>query len=141
MDAAHPASGLEDLGNSPAARITARNKIDLTGEVPVSRRSGAQWTVAVSARTGAGMDLLGQAILAAAGWEGAEEGLFLARERHLQALQAAAGHLERATERTGALELFAEELRLAQERLGQITGRVTPDELLGQIFSRFCIGK
>ncbi|MGH8616441.1 MAG: tRNA uridine-5-carboxymethylaminomethyl(34) synthesis GTPase MnmE [Burkholderiales bacterium] len=141
VDATHPTPGAEYLGESPAARITVRNKIDLTGEAPVSRRSGAHWTVALSAMTGVGMDLLGQAILAAAGWEGAEEGLFLARERHLQALQAAASHLERATERTGALELFAEELRLAQEELGSITGRVTPDELLGQIFSRFCIGK
>lgn len=124
-----------------APRIRVRNKIDLTAESPTLRRDGQTWDVALSAKTGAGMALLEQAILEAAGWEGAEEGLFLARERHLQALQAAAGHLERAPGLAGRLELFAEELRLAQEHLGRITGRVTPDELLGQIFSRFCIGK
>jgi tRNA modification GTPase len=124
-----------------APRIRVRNKIDLTAESPALRRSGQTWEVALSAKTGAGMTLLEQAILEAAGWEGAEEGLFLARERHLQALQAAAGHLEKAPSLAGRLELFAEELRLAQEHLGRITGRVTPDELLGQIFSRFCIGK
>lgn len=124
-----------------APRVRVRNKIDLTAESPTLRRDGQTWDVALSAKTGAGMALLEQAILEAAGWEGAEEGLFLARERHLQALQAAAGHLERAPGLAGRLELFAEELRLAQEHLGRITGRVTPDELLGQIFSRFCIGK
>jgi tRNA modification GTPase len=124
-----------------APRIRVRNKIDLIAESPALRRSGQTWEVALSAKTGAGVVLLEQAILEAAGWEGAEEGLFLARERHLQALQAAAGHLERAPGLAGRLELFAEELRLAQEHLGRITGRITPDELLGQIFSRFCIGK
>ena len=143
VDAAHPASDFAAmrLGANAAARIRVRNKIDLTGEPPFCSRSGAHWEVALSALTGAGMQHLRQAILEAAGWEGPEEGLFLARERHLQALQSAAGHLERAVECSGALELFAEELRLAQEQLGRITGRVTPDELLGQIFSRFCIGK
>ncbi len=121
--------------------IRVRNKIDLTAEAPTLSRTGQMWEIALSAKTGAGMALLEQAILEAAGWEGAEEGLFLARERHLKALQAAAGHLEQAATLAGALELFAEELRLAQEQLGQITGRVTADQLLGQIFSRFCIGK
>ena len=65
----------------------------------------------------------------------------MARERHLGALSVARGHLERAQTRTGQIELFAEELRLAQAALGSITGEFTSDDLLGQIFSRFCIGK
>ena len=67
--------------------------------------------------------------------------MFLARERHLRALDAARGHLESAASQLAQWELFAEELRLAQEALGQISGRVSADDLLGEIFSRFCIGK
>jgi tRNA modification GTPase len=67
--------------------------------------------------------------------------VFLARERHLRALQAAARHLVLAAERAGQWELFAEELRLAHHALSSITGEFTADDLLGEIFSRFCIGK
>jgi tRNA modification GTPase len=122
-------------------RIRVRNKIDLLAEKPSLERRESGWEVALSAKTGIGVDLLGKAILEAAGWQGADEGLFLARERHVHALQAAAGHLERAAGLSQALELFAEELRQAQVALSEITGAVTPDALLGQIFSRFCIGK
>jgi tRNA modification GTPase len=67
--------------------------------------------------------------------------VFLARERHLRALRSAAGHLSGAAERAGRWELFAEELRLAHQALTSITGEFTADDLLGEIFSRFCIGK
>jgi len=96
----------------------------------------------LSARTGNGVDLLRRALLEAGGWlGGSTEGLFMARERHLQALKLAKTHLARATHQIASLELFAEELRLVQQALGTITGQFTSDDLLGQIFSRFCIGK
>ena len=122
--------------SASAARIAVYNKVDLKpGFVPPS---GA---VAVSAKTGEGMDRLRQAILEAAGWSATGESTFLARERHLRALGAARGHLERAAGELARAELFAEELRLAQEALGAVTGEFTADDLLGEIFSRFCIGK
>jgi tRNA modification GTPase len=122
----------------PAARVTVVNKIDLVpGEEP--RRNGA--TVHVSAKTGAGLELLRSAILEAAGWQASGETVFLARERHLRALASARAHLEAAAARGAEWELFAEELRLAQEALGEITGRISADDLLGEIFARFCIGK
>ena len=121
----------------PARRITVVNKIDLVpGEK--ARRNGA--TVHVSAKTGAGLDLLRDAILEAAGWQARGETVFLARERHLRALASARAHLEAAAQHTG-WELLAEELRLAQDALGRITGLVSADDLLGEIFARFCIGK
>jgi tRNA modification GTPase len=84
-------------------------------------------------------------LLRIAGWQQTGESLYLARERHLIALRAAQTHLQTAAElaaqRDGALDLFAEELRLTQERLNSITGAFTSDDLLGVIFSRFCIGK
>jgi tRNA modification GTPase len=85
--------------------------------------------------------LLRQKLLEAAGWQAAGEGAFMARARHLDALDRAAGHLAAAREFAGQLELFAEELRLAQAALSEITGEFTADDLLGEIFSKFCIGK
>ena len=118
------------------ARIDVYNKIDLR---PAFRApSGA---LAVSAKTGAGLAELRRAIVRAAGWAATGESVFLARERHLRALAAAAHHLERAGEELERWELFAEELRLAHAELGRITGEFTSDDLLGEIFSRFCIGK
>jgi tRNA modification GTPase len=134
------------------ARIAARlprdkpilrvwNKIDLAGTAPRAT-DDAVW---LSARTGEGIALLRAALLRLSGWHGAGEGLFIARERHLQALRAAGRHLEAAEDhahqRAQSLDLFAEELRLAQEQLGTITGQFGADDLLGVIFSRFCIGK
>jgi tRNA modification GTPase len=117
------------------------NKIDLA-ELPARATEDAVW---LSARDGQGIDLLRAALLRLAGWHGAGEGTFIARERHLQALReardylaAAHAHAQRSDE---VLDLFAEELRLAQERLGSITGEFGADDLLGVIFSRFCIGK
>ncbi|MCX7227537.1 MAG: tRNA uridine-5-carboxymethylaminomethyl(34) synthesis GTPase MnmE [Burkholderiales bacterium] len=117
------------------------NKVDLAG-LPARATEDAVW---LSARDGQGIDLLRAALLRLAGWHGAGEGMFIARERHLQALReaceclaAAHVHAQRSDE---VLDLFAEELRLAQERLGSITGEFGADDLLGVIFSRFCIGK
>ena len=117
-------------------RIEVYNKVDLRPDF--TPPPGA---VAVSAKTGAGMDQLRQEILRTAGWSATGESVFLARERHLRALTAAGIHLGRATAEKGRWELFAEELRLAQEELSKITGPYTADDLLGEIFGRFCIGK
>ena len=99
----------------------------------------------ISARTGAGIDLMRRELLRLIGWQSGNEGTFLARERHLTALRSAQSHLdcavERAEQNAQALDLFAEELRLAQEHLNSITGEFTSDDLLGTIFTRFCIGK
>lgn len=101
--------------------------------------------LAVSAKQGEGLEALRQRLLAVAGWQHAGGGLFMARERHLQALARVGAHLDAATEWLGAhaehLDLLAEELRLAQHALGEITGEFSADDLLGEIFSRFCIGK
>lgn len=122
-----------------AARIDVYNKVDLVPGFAVA--PGERPAVAVSAKTGAGIDSLRRAILAAAGWKSHGESVFLARERHLRALLEAGAHLEAAAHRGRQWELFAEELRLAQRALGTIAGELTADELLGEIFSRFCIGK
>jgi tRNA modification GTPase len=102
--------------------------------------------LAISARTGAGLDALRARLLHLAGWQGGSgEGLFLARQRHVQALTRAGAHLDAAAAhlqaRAPMLDLIAEELRLAQNALGEITGEFGADDLLGAIFSRFCIGK
>jgi len=121
--------------------IKVMNKIDLIGHAPAQERSGGAKVVWLSAKTGEGVELLREALLDTVGWHGSGEGLFMARERHLQALATAQAHLEQAAQLMRQLELFAEELRLAQEALGAITGEYTADDLLGEIFSRFCIGK
>jgi tRNA modification GTPase len=91
------------------------------------------------------MELLRAELLRIAGWQQTGESLYLARERHLIALRAAREHLDMAAAHAAqddqSLDLFAEELRLAQDQLSSITGQFTPDDLLGVIFSRFCIGK
>jgi tRNA modification GTPase len=122
-------------GDAAAARIVVYNKIDLAPGFVAP--PGA---VAVSAKTGEGLDRLRKSILEAAGWSATGEGVFLARERHLRALERARAHLQAAGEQR-AWEFFAEELRLAQEALASITGEFSSDDLLGEIFRRFCIGK
>jgi len=119
-------------------RITVVNKIDLVAGLAAGRDGEV---VRVSAKTGAGLDALRSAILDAAGWSARGETVFLARERHLRALFDARARLAAAAAQHAQWELFAEELRLAQEALGAITGRVSADDLLGEIFARFCIGK
>jgi len=99
----------------------------------------------LSAKTGLGLDTLRQKLLEVAGWQSGSEGVFMARERHVQALRQTQNHLELAQRhlqsQAQALDLLAEELRLAQNALGEITGEFTSDDLLGVIFSSFCIGK
>lgn len=126
------------------------NKVDLAGaDLPNDRGltivGRSKHSLAISAKTGEGILPLRQTLLQLAGWQTATEGLFLARDRHLQALACVEQHLELAAEIAvrplAPLELLAEELRLAQRALGEITGEFTADDLLGVIFSRFCIGK
>ena len=119
-----------------SARIEVYNKVDLQ-----PRFRAPAGALAVSAKTGQGLAELRQAILRTAGWSATGESVFLARERHLRALATASAHLSRAAEQQASWELFAEELRLAHNALGTITGEFTSDDLLGEIFSRFCIGK
>jgi tRNA modification GTPase len=122
-------------------QIVVINKIDLCGRNPATYAGEKATEIALSAKTGAGIELLRNAMLEAVGWSGSGEGLFMARERHLQALQRAQSHVERVSIHMPQLELVAEELRLAQGALASITGEFTADDLLGEIFSRFCIGK
>ncbi|MEF8700348.1 MAG: tRNA uridine-5-carboxymethylaminomethyl(34) synthesis GTPase MnmE [Candidatus Accumulibacter sp. UW20] len=130
------------LAQLPAqlAHVTVHNKIDLAALAPERRPEADAVIIALSAKSGAGVDLLRQELLQIAGWHPAED-VFIARERHLRALAEAREHLDAAFEQLPRLELFAEELRLAQVTLGRITGAFSADELLGEIFGRFCIGK
>lgn len=117
--------------------VTVLNKSDLlAGDAP-QIPTGA---LLVSAHTGDGLPALEEALLASADWHPGEDA-FVARERHLAALRGAEAHLRAAREQAGALELFAEELRLAHRALQEITGEFTTEDLLGRIFAGFCIGK
>ncbi len=129
-----------------AGKLTLlRNKIDLSGKTAtLSRRDDGITEITLSAVTGDGLDLLRQHLKDCMAWSGAEAGVFTARRRHLDAIARAAARIGQGRdylvlERAG--ELAAEELRLAQQALGEITGAVGSDELLGRIFSSFCIGK
>ncbi|MGI9134676.1 MAG: tRNA uridine-5-carboxymethylaminomethyl(34) synthesis GTPase MnmE [Rhodoferax sp.] len=119
--------------------IEVWNKVDAVASVPIGPG------LALSAKSGAGVEALRRVLLQSAGWQAPGAGGFMARERHVQALRRADRHLEQATAQwvahAQALELLAEELRLAQNALNEITGAFTPDDLLGVIFSKFCIGK
>lgn len=121
--------------------ITIGNKSDLAGVAAGWRDGPDSSLLLLSAKTGDGIDRLQQALLRSAGWQVGGEDVFMARERHLVALGAALDHLRCAKDSLKRLELAAEELRLAQEALSGITGEFTSDDLLGEIFGRFCIGK
>lgn len=125
----------------PAGQPVLRvyNKIDLAGLAPHTEDRGE--AIYLSAKTGAGIDLLHDRLLALAGWQQTGEDVCMARERHVHALAEADARLENANRHWRELELLAEELKLAQTALNTITGEFTPDDLLGEIFSRFCIGK
>ena len=118
------------------------NKADLLNKDIATNKPGS---LLISAKTGQGIEALKQRILETVGWNGPQEGAIVARRRHLDCLERAAEHIERseqfAANGNNSLELFAEELFLAQNHLGQITGKLLPDDLLGKIFSQFCIGK
>jgi tRNA modification GTPase len=122
-------------------RVVIHNKIDLAGAAPRVETHADASEVYLSAKTGAGVDLLCKHLLERAGWQSVEESVFIARERHLDALRRADERLATAADQLARVELFAEELRLAQAQLGAITGEFTADDLLGEIFGRFCIGK
>ena len=126
--------------------IVLDSKADLRGDPGVAAEAApSQAVLRVSTQTGEGLDALRSALLEAAGWQSGGEGGFLARTRHVQALRAAQSHLELAEQilrtPTPALELLAEELRLSLDALGAITGEFGAEDLLGEIFSNFCIGK
>ncbi len=134
------------LAGLEASRIVqVFNKADLAAPPGRESESEGEGVIALSLKTGDGLEALRQRLLATAGWQAVPEGLFIARERHVQALTRTAEHLERAwaiaQQRDAALDLLAEELRLAHDALGEITGAFSADELLGVIFSSFCIGK
>jgi tRNA modification GTPase len=120
--------------------IIVRNKIDVSGDAAGDQDG----VVYLSAKTGAGIDALNERLRKAAGYRNLGEGAFTTRKRHIDALRRAGAHFDtgrKALEESRAGELLAEELRLAQEALGEITGSVSSDDLLGRIFSEFCIGK
>ena len=121
------------------------NKSDLIEDGLAVSSSNEAPPLLISAKTGAGIDALKQKILNVVGWNGAQEGAIVSRRRHLDCLERAAEHIAKseqfAANGNNSLELFAEELFLAQNHLGQITGKLLPDDLLGKIFSQFCIGK
>ena len=124
-------------------RIIVRNKIDLCGRVAGRSSAAGEVTIALSAKTGAGADLLLAELHAETGG-GAGEDAILARDRHITALERASEAVTRALTALrggGGAELIAEELRVAQQELGRLTGEFGADDLLGEIFARFCIGK
>lgn len=116
------------------------NKIDLLDQPARVEVQDGVSKIYLSAKTGSGLELLRDKLLELVGWY-QEAGVFMARERHVCALQAAKGNLQLAAGQISRAEIFAEELRLAQESLSSITGEFSSDDLLGEIFSRFCIGK
>jgi tRNA modification GTPase len=135
------ASGEKLPDDVPVLQI--RNKIDLSGDRPGATKGDAQ-AINISAKTGAGIDALRERIRKLAGHKDLGEGAFTARRRHIDALERAQSHFttgRNALVESKAGELLAEELRLSQQALGEITGSFTSDDLLGRIFSEFCIGK
>jgi tRNA modification GTPase len=134
-----------DLDQLPDAPVTVVfNKIDLSGEPARIDEAADPPQVYLSARTGAGMELLRTHLKSSAGYVNPESGVFAARRRHLDALERARRHTASAADilsGSRAFELFAEDLRLAQRALGEITGEFTSEDLLGEIFGSFCIGK
>ncbi len=122
-------------------KIWVHNKIDVSQEEPAILEKSDEVHIYLSAKKGFGLDLLKSQLLKIAGYQASGEGVFMARARHLQALAMVELHLSSAALQIDSAELVAEELRLAQEALSSITGEFTPDDLLGEIFSKFCIGK
>jgi tRNA modification GTPase len=129
----------EDIPDTTPVTVV-QNKLDLCENRP----DVGAGVIQISAKTGEGLDALRRHIRDLAGYENLGEGAFTARKRHLHALERAAMHFETgktALDETHAGELLAEELRLSHGALGEITGAVSSDDLLGRIFSEFCIGK
>ncbi|MFA7437872.1 tRNA uridine-5-carboxymethylaminomethyl(34) synthesis GTPase MnmE [Castellaniella sp.] len=152
QDARQPGDALDAaiVARLPAGTpvLDVFNKVDLLDEAAreaATQRLGGADVLMVSARSGEGLDALRRRLLQIAGWTPGSESPWLARARHVRALEMAQGHLVQAAGHAAqsdqVLDLFAEELRLAHEALGEITGEFSSDDLLGRIFSSFCIGK
>jgi tRNA modification GTPase len=144
QDATEPAeTDMEEEVPDGVPITVVRNKVDLTKEV-AGPKTGDPAVIFLSAKNGDGIDALFARLRRLAGYENLGEGAFTARKRHLDALGRAAKHFaagRKALDESRAGELLAEELRLAQEALGEVTGAVSSDDLLGRIFADFCIGK
>ena len=145
-DSSHDALPAEAMQHVPEKlpRTIIRNKIDLTGRASGATRTADETEIALSVKTGAGLEDLRRHLKTCMGFQPAGEGTFMARRRHLDAIRRAQACLVQGSARlkeSRAGELLAEELRLAQQALSEITGEFTPEDLLGRIFSSFCIGK
>ncbi|MGB8598732.1 MAG: tRNA uridine-5-carboxymethylaminomethyl(34) synthesis GTPase MnmE, partial [Burkholderiales bacterium] len=144
-DATQPEQAYEEVIRKklPASLpvVYVHNKIDLAQRAAKIEQRADGAHIYLSAKSGAGVGLLHQHLLQLAGWHNTGEGIYMARRRHTTALEQAAAHLTTAQSQLSKPELFAEELRLAQTRLSDITCEFSADDLLGEIFSRFCIGK
>ena len=149
LDVQHPTSPLdskiESHRSAKSVVLSVFNKCDLVGSNTLSPSNNHQESLFVSAKTGDGLAGLRARLLTLAGWQPSQESPWLARQRHIDALTSAQEALScaqaHADQNDRVLDLFAEELRLAHDHLGSITGRMTSDDLLGEIFSHFCIGK
>jgi tRNA modification GTPase len=145
IDVAHGIGEHEKLilGRLPSeiVKIWIHNKIDVSKESAQIIEKNNEVHIYLSAKTGVGLSLLKDHLLKLVGYQHNSEGVFMARARHLSALERVKVHLEIAKQQLNTAELVAEELRLAQLALSSITGEFTPDDLLGEIFSKFCIGK
>lgn len=145
LDATH---GITDVEKSILDRlpldlpkIWVHNKIDLSSEAPSLKEIDHEMHVFISAKKGDGVDLLKAHLLKMAGWQTTSEGIFMARTRHLESIAKVESFLNVGLQSIDQAELVAENLRSAQTELNSITGEFTPDDLLGEIFSKFCIGK
>jgi tRNA modification GTPase len=147
IDSAATAEPIEALLSQLPAGVPVTlvfNKIDVTGQPPHRDELSQPPRLQVSARDGVGLELLREHLKVIAGFQPVDAGVFAARRRHLDALARAHASVQTAADvlqSSRAFELFAEDLRLAQRALGEITGEFTSDDLLGEIFSSFCIGK
>ena len=122
-------------------KIWVHNKIDLSSKAPSAETIDQELHIYLSAKMGLGIDLLREHLLKLIGWQSTSEGVFMARTRHLEAITQVEQFLLTGLVAIGQSEIVAENLRMAQEALNSITGEFTPDDLLGEIFSKFCIGK
>jgi tRNA modification GTPase len=142
---AHDAADAAIAARLPKSLVDAGRLVPVFNKRDAASRPAPDGALSVSAKTGEGLDALRRRLLALAGWHANPDGVYIARTRHLQALQRTREHLALARAQADsaepALDLLAEELRLAHNALGEITGEFSADDLLGEIFSRFCIGK
>ncbi|MES2951070.1 MAG: tRNA uridine-5-carboxymethylaminomethyl(34) synthesis GTPase MnmE [Pseudomonadota bacterium] len=146
MDAIEYIAGDVDITGAIGQKLSSKVPvIDVWNKADAAPPASLGTGIVLSAKTGLGLDSLRRALLTAAGWQASTGGVFIARERHIHALRRVEAHLAVAAQHLAAedqfLDLLAEELRLGQNALSEITGEFTSDDLLGVIFSKFCIGK